>query len=215
MSTLGPQTGAAGRNISDLVHPGPRVGGGMIGTIPALAPVRFGAEPVTTEVNSLAPSGSMILARTVSRRTPIGPSEGIDVLLGSAGRIIDPVRWLVEWGTQQQAERAAAWGLHPRARTIPETITPAAEKHARSLGLYGSLVLAKEIARETLPSMRALNVDVKEDPDEGGYPTICFAITTREPVDRVVELDDALQDALYNYIPAHHRPYLSFAYRFE
>jgi len=58
-------------------------------------------------------------------------------------------------------------------------------------------------------------VDVKKDPDEGGYPTICFTITIQESVDRVLELDDALQDALYERIPADDRLYLSFAYQFE
>ena len=96
-----------------------------------------------------------------------------------------------------------------------EVITPAAEEYARSHGLYGALVLAKKTVHELLPSMRALSIDLKQDPDEGGYPSIGFTITIKEPVAHVLELDDALQDALYDRIPTEYLPYFSFAYRFE
>jgi hypothetical protein len=98
---------------------------------------------------------------------------------------------------------------------MAETITPAATEYAKSHGLYGALVLAKKIVHELIPEMRALYVDLKRDPDEGGYPTLCFAITIKESVDHVLELDDALQDALYDRIPTEFLPYISFVYRFE
>lgn len=53
------------------------------------------------------------------------------------------------------------------------------------------------------------------DPEEGGYPTICFVVTIGETVRQTLELDEALQDALYHHIPADHRMYLSFRYRCE
>lgn len=215
MSGLGRETLTAPRYVWDLLQGAVRAHGEMTGALPRLGPVRFEERPSTTEINSLAPSGSMTLARAISRTTPLGPGERIEVMLGPAERTIDPFRWFAHWRTWQPAERAPFWGSPPSTRTIPETITPAAEKYARALGLYGSLVVTKEIVRETLPSMGALHIDVKKDPDEGGHSTICFAVTIRESVDCVLELDDALQDALYDRVSAPARLYLSFTYQFE
>jgi hypothetical protein len=56
---------------------------------------------------------------------------------------------------------------------------------------------------------------VEQDPEEDGYATIGLTISTPEPVERVVELNDALQRALFASIPAKARMYLSFACEFE
>ena len=63
--------------------------------------------------------------------------------------------------------------------------------------------------------MKALTVDKKMDPDDGGYSTICFTITIPESVDRALELDDALQDVLYDRLPSDALFYFTFTYRFE
>jgi hypothetical protein len=105
--------------------------------------------------------------------------------------------------------------LYPLRGRMVEAITPTAEEYAKSHGLHGALVLAKKTVHELLPSMRALSIDLKQDPDKGGYPIVCFTITIKEPVAHVLELDDALQDALYDRIPTESLPYFSFAYRFE
>ena len=95
-----------------------------------------------------------------------------------------------------------------------DTITEAAEKFAKANGLYESLLHAKQIVRKMIPAIRALAVDVEEDPEEGGYTTICFQIETRQPVDRVLESDNALEDALIQEIPAKDRFFFSLKYRF-
>ncbi len=100
--------------------------------------------------------------------------------------------------------------LEPKA-----VVTSAAEKCAESLGLRGSLLLAQQIVRQTFPSLKAIYVDTMNDPEEGGYPTICFVVTVSETVRKTLEFDEALQDALYNRIPAGHRMYLSFRYKFK
>jgi len=97
----------------------------------------------------------------------------------------------------------------------PETVAPDAEKYAKSLGLYGALMLTKTIVREIFPMMTALALDKKQDPDDEGYSTICFTITTSASVNRVMELDDALQDILYERTPVDALLYFSFTYRFE
>jgi hypothetical protein len=99
--------------------------------------------------------------------------------------------------------------------TIPETVTPAAEGFAKEKGMYESLVRAKGLVRKIMPSARALAVDIEDDPDEGGYTSVCLQITTSEPVERVLELDNALENALIDQIPAEHRMFLTFAYQFE
>ena len=98
---------------------------------------------------------------------------------------------------------------------IPETVTPAAAEFARSLGLHDSLLVARQLTRQMLPSMRALHIDVEHDPEEEGLTTICFHITMPETVERVVELNDALHDALFECLPARAGMYFSFAYRFD
>ena len=111
-------------------------------------------------------------------------------------------------GTGTQRKKVSVPGV------IPEVITPAAEEYAKAKGIYGSLALAREIVRETVPSIRALGVDLKSDSDEGGYPTICFSITTPQSVESAVRSYDALQDAMFERVPADHCMYLSFTYQF-
>ena len=105
-------------------------------------------------------------------------------------------------------------GLDLRTHAVSETVTPAAENYAKSLEIYDSLLLTKRIVREIMPSIKALDVDLARDPEEDGYSTIRLTITTPEPVDRVLELNAALQGALFERLPAKPRIYLSFAYRF-
>lgn len=99
--------------------------------------------------------------------------------------------------------------------TIPETVTPAAESFAREKGMYESLIRTKGLVRKIMPSTRSLSVDIEDDPDEGGYTSVCLQITTSEPVERVLELDSALENALIDQIPPEHRIFLTFAYQFE
>ena len=96
-----------------------------------------------------------------------------------------------------------------------DTITAAAENFAKTKGIYESLLHAKQIVRKMIPAIRALVVDVEEDPEEGGYTTICFQIETRQPVDRLLASDEALEDALIQEIPANDRCLFSFKYRFQ
>ena len=114
-----------------------------------------------------------------------------------------------------EAEVTGSVGSNLPLGSVLESITPAAERHARALRLYGSFLLAKHIVRQTIPSLTGLYIDVSQDPDEGGYPTICFTLTVPEAVDRALELDDVLQEALYKHIPPQHRMYLAFNYRFN
>ncbi|MFQ5853695.1 MAG: hypothetical protein ACE5JU_24315 [Candidatus Binatia bacterium] len=170
------------------------------------------------QVNTLAPFGGMgtAVAKTISPITPVAPpSEPIDVIAASRQLAIEAFRRLAEWEVRAAGEQPAPIGLHIDSPTFPIIITPDATKHSKSLGLYGSLVRTTEIVHKALPSSKALNVDVKKDPEEGGHPTICFAITIAESVDRVLELDDALQDTLYDFLPPDHHPHLSFTYHFE
>ena len=99
--------------------------------------------------------------------------------------------------------------------TIPETVTPAAVSFAQEQGLTESLMRAKELVRQAIPFLRALSVDLEEDPDEGGYPHLRFRITVAESVERVLELNDALERAFCAQIPAGQRMLLSYTYEFQ
>lgn len=98
---------------------------------------------------------------------------------------------------------------------VRETVTPRAEEYAKSLGAYGSLLLAKKLVSEKVPNLRRLTIEREDDPDEGGHPVIRFTITTPEPVERILELDDQLLDAFCREIPPRHQPYFVFTYQFE
>jgi hypothetical protein len=105
--------------------------------------------------------------------------------------------------------------LAPLQSSKTDIITPAAEQHAKFLGLYGVLILTKEIVHETIPSMMALVIDVKEDPEDEGYTTVCFTITVYDSVEQVMQLDNILQGTLYKRLPTQALPYFSFSYQFE
>jgi hypothetical protein len=154
-----------------------------------------------------------------SMRPPLPPSVFTPAEIAAESSLggrkpIDASRSLLEWRTLRQNERIESFSSNPAARRLSEAITPAAEKYARAHGLYGSLVLAREIVQQMVPSMKALHVDMNEDPDEGGYTTIRLTITTQETVERVLEADHTLQTALYERIPARALMYLAFMYQF-
>jgi hypothetical protein len=96
-----------------------------------------------------------------------------------------------------------------------ERVAHAAEEYAKSLGLYGPLVLTRGIIWAMMPSIRALYADLVEDPDEGEYLTIRFTITIPNPVEDVLQLDRSLQRALYQHLPARALMHFSFMYQFE
>lgn len=96
-----------------------------------------------------------------------------------------------------------------------DTVLPRAVEYAKTIGVYGSIFLAVDAIKEVLPSSRVISVDAKDDPDEGGYKIICFSITVRENVEKLVELNRLLQSTLYERVPNDHLAYLAFAYKFE
>jgi hypothetical protein len=104
-------------------------------------------------------------------------------------------------------------GLYVRAPL--EIFARTAEEYAKSLGLYGTLVLTKGFVWAMMPSMRALYVDLVEDPDEGEYPTIRFTIMIPDPVEDVLQLDRSLQKVIYQHLPSRALMHFSFLYQFE
>jgi hypothetical protein len=153
--------------------------------------------------------------RTFSSRSATLHDYRFDVGLKPLGETVERFRqW--EAGEMVRQDDRLSLMISPFSSGISAAeITAAAENYAKHLGLYGALVLTKTLVHEQFSSMEALTVDVKEDPDEGGYATICFAITIQESVDRVLELEDALYDMLYDRLPPDALFYFSFTYRFE
>jgi len=116
---------------------------------------------------------------------------------------------LREWASVQ-----TLWSPHDLAgHNI--AITQEAEAYARSHGLKHTLLKITTIIREVIPTAKELRVDFKEDPEEQTLGTICFTMTVSEPVHRMLQLDDQLQDVLYERIEPNDRPSFSFAYSFE
>jgi hypothetical protein len=60
-----------------------------------------------------------------------------------------------------------------------------------------------------------LHMDVADDHDEGGYSTIRMTIRIHESVERIVELDNALRQVLYERLPARALFFFSVMYQFE
>lgn len=117
---------------------------------------------------------------------------------------------------QRRKYTFAVWNLGGLGDSVSETVTPAAEKFAKALGIYGALVLTKEIIREQMGSaMTGFHVDRRDDPDESGFSTICFTITTHESVDSMLQRDNDLQEALISRLPPNACLQFSFDYQFE
>jgi hypothetical protein len=153
--------------------------------------------------------------RTFSSRSATLHNYRFDVGLKPLGETVERFPQWETGETVRQGEQSSSMRSPFPSGISATEITPAAEKYAKHLGLYGALVLTKTLVHEQFSSMKALTVDVNEDPDEGGYSTICFAITIHETVDRVLELEDALYDMLYDRLPPDALFYFSFTYRFE
>lgn len=121
--------------------------------------------------------------------------------------------------TPSRAFRYAGSGMDQtgtkRVLAFVETVTAEAEAYAKAKGCYESLLRTKELVRQTIPSLREVRVDLEPDPDEGGYPTICFLIRTAETVDTLFQSDIALEEAFAQNVPARDRIHLSFQYQFE
>jgi len=104
------------------------------------------------------------------------------------------------------------------AHVIPSSrdeISPDAEEYARHLGIFGSLLRAQEIVWCVVPQSRCLRIDRYDDPEEEGQSLIRMTIMTSERADRVVQLDDQLEDIFCTEIPSRHQPYFAFTYQFE
>lgn len=216
MSALGQQAADRIREYPDVGQAEPMRGKGEFRS---LAPFRrISTYAVgTSEANSLAPSLTMrgipVIHEALAGSTPAA-------LIVSAGdawaRQPEPPIWVLFWGWHERREGAGSGSLGGRTSDALERIDLAAEKYARSVGMYGSLVLTKQILREKMGSaMAALNVNLREDPDSDGYITICFTVTLRVSVDQALELDDALQETLIERIPPNDRICLSFSYDFK
>lgn len=171
----------------------------------------------TTEVNCLAPSLTMHAVGTpyeaIAPSTfPKAPVAAWDVW----ERQPNPPTWVLFWTWHERKEKVESGSLGGRISDIPERIELAAEKYARSVGLYGSLVLAKQIIREQLAScLSGISVDLREDPDDVDYATVCFVLQIRESAERMLELDQALQETMIEKIPARDLVHISILYRFE
>jgi hypothetical protein len=155
-----------------------------------------------------------ITASPISLYSPPSPLGERNLMLGSNASAADWHRQLFAWKEVQQSNGGVPTALAFASRSDTEIITPAAEEYAKSLGVYGALILTKEVVHQIISSMRALAVDVKEDYEED-YATICFTIVVHDSVEQVMKFDDTLQETLYERLPAQALPYFSFSYRFE
>ncbi len=94
-----------------------------------------------------------------------------------------------------------------------DEIAPDAEEYARHLGICGSLLRTQEMVWRVVPRLKCLRIDRYDDPEEEGQSLIRMTIVTSEPVERVVLLDDQLQDIFCAEIPPRHQPYFAFTYQ--
>ena len=163
-----------------------------------------------TTTNSLGPVKSLGLVGSALSGSP--------AVLSSTFPMTQPVggarhRWLEDLFGSTAVLSSRAFPM--TQLEVREVTSPAAEEYARSLGAYGSLILARNLVWETFPVLGRLSIDRQEDLDEGGYPVIRFTITTPDPVERVLDLDDQLKNAFCRMTPPRHQPYFTSTYQFE
>lgn len=177
---------------------------------------------VIVDVASPVLQQGMVYAEAVGGFTEIGGIFAAQLVVQSPIAITAAVAHAAQVRMTAMQERSQLMAELPYVVTeqgyqakLRETVSPQAEEYARSLGAYGSLIQSKKLVRETFPTLRRLAIDRENDPDEGGHPVVRFTITTPEPVERVLELDDQLLDAFCREIPPRHQPYLTFTYQFE
>lgn len=133
----------------------------------------------------------------------------------AVSEVVPPADEFEAW-LQRKKYAFPVWNLGGLRDAVSEAVTPAAEQFAKALGIYGALVLTKEIVREQMGSaMTAFHVDRRDDPDESEFSTICFTITTHESVDSMLRRDNDLQDVLISQVPPNACLHFSFAYQFE
>jgi len=185
-----------------------------LGTGLGLGPILFHNPTATPEIH-----GSALMRRTIS--SPINLSSlsfqlrERDIRQDLNTSATDWYSQVFVWKEGQQSGKGGPIALALSYYSNTDMIMPAAEEYAKSIGVYGALILTKEIVHETIPSLKALVIDVKEDPEDEGYTTVCFTITVHDSVEQVMKFDNALQDTLYERLPSQALPYFSFSYRFE
>jgi len=206
--------------------------------LPLVRPRRSGREhkaTLFTAIGSLGSVGSRWVGMANVPQTATGVIPLHAGLPETRRLIAHTVAGIYVWAAQMQAQQSLAraikaWEPRPTAawqtavtdileRTrhteIREAVSPAAEEYAKSLGVYGSLILSKKLVWETFPNLRHLSIGREEDMEEGVHPVIRFTITTPDSVERVLELDDQLKSAFCRMTPPRHQPRFSFTYQFE
>lgn len=197
----------------------PRKGQGIaLSLSPTLA---FEQRVPLTHANSLSPlggstGGMLVIGESYTLESRFVPSQDIDTVLGAPTKLDIHFQQLMDRVREIGAKQIELPSREPFRLERRETIIPEAEEHAKTIGVYGSLKLATETVHDIMPYVRGLTIDLVKDPEgEDDDPTICFYLTVRESVDRMLELDDALQRALFDRLPAKDRLHFSFIYDFE
>ena len=163
----------------------------------------------TTTCNTIAPSNYPLIEEVVRKKVDFSFELNFQLphLIGLANLQPGTVGSL-------SVKEVGPLGLSKFTSRPRATVFPRAVEYAKTIGAYGSIFLAVDAIKEVLPSSRVISVDAKDDPDEGGYKTICFSITVRENVEKLVELNRLLQSTLYERVPNDHLAYLAFTYKF-
>jgi len=174
-----------------------------------------------THANSLSPlggspGGMLVIGESYTLESRFVPLQDLDTVLGAPIKLDIHFQQLMDRVRELGAKQIELPAREPFRLERRETIIPEAEKHAKTIGVYGSLKLATETVHDIMPYVWGMTIDLVKDPEaEDDEPTICFHLTVKESVDRMLELDDALQRALFDRLPPKDRPHFSFLYDFE
>ncbi len=169
----------------------------------------------------VVPSGPRPLARDEMVLTEAVRNVSVGRLMGTAigGRTL-----LNLWSAAPAEVRNVLVGRLPQAAPMDvpsifshselrEVMAPDVEEYARHARIYVWLKVAKTTVYETLPSLRGMTLELLKDPEgEEADSSICFYLSVGESPERMLQLDETLQNALYDRLPAGIRHHFSFVY---
>ncbi len=113
------------------------------------------------------------------------------------------------------SEPCAPRGLGQSIGPAGDLVTPEARQFATAHRLLGSTNLARRFIQDLLPPATIVRIGVYHDPEIVGYETLSFNVSIDASAERLMELNERVQDQIFEKISPQHRRYFSFHYGLE
>ena len=117
-------------------------------------------------------------------------------------------------GESLESGRTARFSAHS-PRIAPANVSTSAESFAREHGLWGSLIVLKNLILRYTGLVASIEIDLVSDPEVAGWNTICFCIRTNADLPEVLTFDEQLQNQVRSSIPTSDQIYFAVRFDFE